>query len=157
MDYSNNVPYPELYYNLTPIIDDYINSHLDGFTNEYSNENFEKMVDDIYNELMDKYPEIEDDKDHSKVSQYGRPYYNRGRLFRDFISLILLRRLFGRRGRYGPGYGGRRRPGYGRPGYGGGYGPGYGGGYGPGYGGGYGPGYGGGYGPGKGNGPGFGY
>lgn len=72
--------------------------------------------------MINDYPEIEDDIREKRVMSRGvnmqRPYYGRRRLFRDFISLILLGNLFNRRRRrpypgYGnyPGY--RNYPGYG--------------------------------------------
>ena len=130
----NNVPYPELYERLSPMVDECINRHSDELpTYMYPSENkMNEMVNEVYEEMLEQYPEIGQDPGERKyrarnVGSQQRLFFGRGRLARDLIALILLGRLFGRRRYgYGPGYGYGYGPGY-EPGYG--YGPGYGPGY----------------------------
>ncbi|WP_130806371.1 hypothetical protein [Senegalia massiliensis] len=120
---NGTIPYPDIYRKLYPKVEDtimkyYPYSDMDEMPTE---EELEKMIDEIYDDMIKEYPEIEEDIRERRVMSRGvnmqRPYYGRRRIFRDFISLILLGSLFNRRRRpYYPRY--RDRDYYNYPGYG---------------------------------------
>lgn len=126
---NQNIPYPEIYKKVYPKAEDIIMKYYpyDSPMEEMPTaEEMEKMIDEIYEEVIEDYPEIEDDVRERRILSRGistqRPYYGRRRLFRNFIGLVLLGSLLNRR-RYYPGYGNYPYyPGYGNypyyPGYG---------------------------------------
>lgn len=112
--------YPDLYRRVYPKVNENIERHIreKGEDWEPSDRELEDMIEDIYEGIRKECPEIEEDLDEkryrmSDVDATQRPYYGRRRLTRDFISIVLLGSLLGRRRR-------RRRP---FPRYG--FGPGY--------------------------------
>ncbi|MBS4539110.1 hypothetical protein GOQ27_11595 [Clostridium sp. D2Q-11] len=130
---NQDILYPEIYRKIYPKVEDTIMRYYpyDSPMNEMpAEEEIDKMIDEIYEEVINDYPEIEEDIRERRVLSRGvtsqqRPYYGRRRLFRDLIGLTLLGSLFNRRRRrypYYPGYGDYPYyPGYGNypyyPGY----------------------------------------
>lgn len=124
---SNN-QYPELYYGVYPKVQDCINKYYPPYVPIYQmpdNEQMDTMVDEIYEECIEEYPEINQDPKERRlmargISSQQRPYYGRRRIFRDLLGIIVIGELLRRRRNpyygYGPGYG--YSPGYNyRPGY----------------------------------------
>ena len=138
---DNKIQYPELYQKAYPKVQKCILRYYPPYLPIYkypNNNQLQTMIDEVYDEMLEEYPEIgEDLKEKKNLSSRNasmqRPYYGRGNIFRSFIWLILLGELAKRRRPYRPGYG-PGVPGYqpGAPGYGPGYQPGVPG-YGPGY------------------------
>ncbi|SHH88231.1 hypothetical protein [Sporanaerobacter acetigenes] len=117
MDYSLNIPYPELYYRIYPKVISAISRSTDNLSvdGNVSEEQVDKMVDEVYEQMLAECPEIGEDpmerrQRSSRYKAMQRPYYGRGRLVRDIISIILISELLRRRYPYnyygyGPGYG----------------------------------------------------
>lgn len=141
-----NIQYPEIYYKVYPKVQKCILRYYPPYLPIYklpNEEQFTTMIDEIYDEMIEEYPEIAEamKERKSRNASMQSSYYGRGGLFKSLIWIILLRTLLGKKSPYyGPGCGPGHGPGYG-PGCGPGYGPRYGPGYGPGYDPGYGPGY----------------
>ncbi|MTI67272.1 MAG: hypothetical protein FH753_11840 [Firmicutes bacterium] len=120
---SNN-QYPELYYGVYPKVQDCINKYYPPYVPIYQmpdNEQMDTMVEEIYKECIEEYPEINQDSKERRIMARGispqqRPFYGRRRIFRDLLSIIIIGELLRRR-RY-PYYDYRYRRGYD-------YGPGY--------------------------------
>ncbi len=115
--------YPELYYKVYPMVQQCVIRYYPPYMPIYmmpDDDMMEVMVDEVYDEMCKECPEIDKDPIERKKSfakkrsTQQRPYYGRRRIFRDLISILILRELMRRRRypRYTPGYG----PGYG-PGY----------------------------------------
>ncbi|WP_353096475.1 hypothetical protein [Tissierella praeacuta] len=94
--------YPELYYRIYPKVIEAVNEHLDE---NYSMENIteeqmEKMVDDIYIKMAYECPEIHEDpyerRSRGRVRAEQRIFYGRSRLIRDLITILLISELFRR-------------------------------------------------------------
>lgn len=134
-DFYGSPQFPELYYRLYPMVEDNVNRYLkeNPAGPDLTDEQVQGIVDEIFERLVRECPEIAEDIDEKNnrhamdVEAQQRPFYGRRRLSRDLISIILLSRLFGRRGRRrypdydfrgGFGYPGYGYPGYGYPGYG---------------------------------------
>ncbi|WP_416198273.1 MAG: DUF4129 domain-containing protein [Sporanaerobacter sp.] len=123
MDYSFDISYPELYYRIYPKVMSTISKNVDNLSvaGNVSEDEVDKMVDEVYEQMLAECPEIGEDpmerrQRYSRYKAMQRPYYGRGRIVRDIISIILISELL------------RRRYPYNYYGYGSGYG------YGPGYG-----------------------
>ncbi len=119
---NSMVQYPELYYNLYPRVQRCMRRYYPPYLpiNQMPNEEqMASMVDEVYEETIKDYPEIDNDPKENRrgsrndVSYSQRPFYGRRRLFRDLIAIMLLRDLTRRYRRgYGPGYGPGYRPRY---------------------------------------------
>lgn len=123
---DQNIPYPEMYMKIYPIAQEVLSKYYPYEAEIYdmpSQTEIDKMIDEVYDKMINDYPEIENDTRERRaegrgISSQQRPYYGRRRLFRNLIGLILLGGLLNRRrcrGGYCPGY---NYPGYGYPGYG---------------------------------------
>ncbi len=112
--FNMNYDYPELYYRIYPKVIDAMSRHMDSKQfNDITEEDIDKMIDDVYERMVMECPEIEGDpmERRSRGSRYRitqRPFFGRRRLVRDIISIILLSELLRRTNPYGFGYG----PGY---------------------------------------------
>lgn len=116
-EYYNNVQYPELYNTIVPICDKCIERHFEGKPEgyEFNNKEISEMTNEIYSEVIKKYPEINkdpyDNRRQQKTQQRG---YGRRGILNSFIWFILLERLLRRRRRpfepYRRPYGPYRRP-----------------------------------------------
>lgn len=95
--------YPELYYRVYPKIISTINEYLDDeFSIEkITDEEMNKMVDDIYIKMVHECPEIHDDP-YERRSRSSRSrsvqgiFYSRGRIVRDLINIFLISELLRR-------------------------------------------------------------
>ncbi|MBE6081956.1 MULTISPECIES: hypothetical protein [Tissierellales] len=103
----DNLLYPELYYRIYPKVIDVINKNLSIISadTELTDEQLNNMVEEVYREMIQECPEMQEDPGERKIrsSRYRiqRPYYGRGRLARDIISIILISELLRRRYIYG--------------------------------------------------------
>ncbi|WDV46987.1 hypothetical protein PV797_04620 [Clostridiaceae bacterium M8S5] len=103
MDY--NMQYPEIYYRIHPNVVQCIMRYSSSYDmlNQMPEEDLvEVMIDEIYNEVIREYPEINKDlrEQRSVVrTKYAqnRPYYGRKKLLKDIISIILIGELLYRR------------------------------------------------------------
>lgn len=97
--------YPDLYYRIYPKILSELEIELDNlnYMDEISEEQMEKIVDNIYYDLLDNYPELSDDpyerKYRGKVRGGQRPFYGRNRIIRELITILLISELL-RRNQY---------------------------------------------------------
>ena len=100
--------YPEVFYKLQPYIM-MLCDQLDTFGDTVPNQSMiEQMTDNIYNDVMDMYPELNeyargfDDRAAETIARtpgfYGRRYRRRG-LFRDLIDILFLSEFHRRRRR----------------------------------------------------------
>lgn len=110
-----NFDYPELYYRIYPKVIDTVSRYLDNNpkVENIPKEDMEKMIDEVYKNLVAECPEIGEDpmERRARGPRYritNRPIYGRRRLARDIISIILLSELLRRINPYVYGYG----PGY---------------------------------------------
>ena len=115
MDYN----YPELYYRIYPKVIDTVSRYMDSnqHFHDITEEDMERMVDDVYEKMVVECPEIAEDpmERRSRGSRYRtaqRPFFGRRRLVRDIISIILLSELLRRTNPYGYGYGSEYSPWY---------------------------------------------
>lgn len=129
MDYNYiNIEYPELYYRIYPKAVEVVNKYANEISSEaeIAQDRVEKMIDEVYDEMIKELPEIDQDpmERRSRYRAAQRPFFGRRRLLRDIIAIILLSEILRRRNPYGygPGYGYSPMYGYGA-GYG--YGPWY--------------------------------
>lgn len=95
--------YPELYYRVYPKIISVVNEHLDENCSieQITDEQMEKMIDDIYIKMVRECPEINEDPYErryrpSKVRTGQRIFYGRSRIIRDLISIFLISELLRR-------------------------------------------------------------
>lgn len=95
--------YPELYYRVYPKIISVVNEHLDENCSmeQITDEQMEKMIDDIYIKMVRECPEIHEDTYErryrpSKVRGEQRIFYGRSRIIRDLISIFLISELLRR-------------------------------------------------------------
>lgn len=95
--------YPELYYRVYPKIISVVNEHLDENCSmeQITDEQMEKMIDDIYIKMVRECPEIHEDPYErryrpSKVRGEQRIFYGRSRIIRDLISIFLISELLRR-------------------------------------------------------------
>ncbi len=94
--------YPEIYYKVYPKIIQTINTHL-GSDYSYDNipkEKMDAMVDDVFGKMVKEYPEIYDDpgerRGRGRTRATQRPFFGRGRITRDLITIILINELLRR-------------------------------------------------------------
>ncbi len=95
--------YPELYYRIYPKVIAAVNEHLDEncAVEEITQEQMEKMVDDIYIKMARECPEIHEDP-YERRHRPGRVrgeqniFYGRGRIIRDLITILLISELLRR-------------------------------------------------------------
>lgn len=121
------VPYPELYYAIQSKVQETMTRYFGDYPTslDISKNEIDSLIDEVYNNMLNEYSEIEDDLDEIEKADHTeqqrlRPFYGRRRLLRDAVSIILIGDLLGRGFGY-PGYG---YSGYGYPGgYGYPYGP----------------------------------
>lgn len=107
----NNLVYPDLYYQVYTKVMDVISRHIESLSmkENISDEYLEKMIDEVYIDLVNQYPEIDEDPierrnrrgrfSKNRVAQ--RSYYGRKRLLRNLISIILISELLRRGSSYG--------------------------------------------------------
>jgi len=95
--------YPELYYRVYPKIISAVNEHLDNnySAEQITEEQMEKMIDDIYIKMVRECPEIHDDLYEKryrsgKIKSKQRIFYGRSRIIRDLISIFLISELLRR-------------------------------------------------------------
>ncbi len=95
--------YPELYYKVYPKIILAVNEHLDEncSLDQITDEQMEKMVDDIYIKMVRECPEIHEDpyerrNRSSRVRSEQIIFYGRGRIIRDLITIFLISELLRR-------------------------------------------------------------
>lgn len=95
--------YPELYYRVYPKIISVVNEHLDENCSmeKITEEQMEKMIDDIYIKMVRECPEIHEDPYErryrpGKVRAEQRVFYGRSRIMRDLISIFLISELLRR-------------------------------------------------------------
>jgi hypothetical protein len=95
--------YPELYYRVYPKVIDTVDKHLSSNTaiESITDEDIEKMIDEVYIKMVKEYPEIHEDPLErrgrgSRVKSAQRHFFGRGRLTRDLITIILISELLRR-------------------------------------------------------------
>ena len=104
--------YPELYYRIYPKAIDAVSGYLNKgeFTDNVTEEDMEKMVDEVYEKMVVECPEINEDpaerRGRGRYRTAQRPFFGRRRLVRDIISIIIISELLRRTNPYiyGPGY-----------------------------------------------------
>ncbi|WP_069649899.1 hypothetical protein [Caloranaerobacter ferrireducens] len=118
-NYSYMYEYPEIYHEVLPKVRECIYRHYPynygvypyPYQNPYSypypdEDEVRIMVDEVYEEMIKIYPEIDKDPLENGRASANRRHYGRRRLFKDLIFIILLNELLR----------GRRHPYYGYPG-----------------------------------------
>lgn len=111
----DDMDYFDIYGRISPSVERYLNRYIRyPWQGMPEREEIERMVDDIYGEVGERYPEM-----MSVQGKNARPSQAPGGLLRTMTGLVLLGGLYGRYPSYYPGYGGYGPP---MPGYG--YGPG---------------------------------
>ncbi len=106
MDYDFN--YPDLYYQVYSKVIEVINKNLHNGIDNLSQGFIEEMIDEVYIEVINLYPEVDEDpvERRSRGPRYSRAnkryYYGREKLIRDFISIILISELLRRTYPYTP-------------------------------------------------------
>lgn len=117
MDYNYiNIEYPELYYRIYPKAVEVVNKYANEIASEaeISQDRVEKMIDEVYDEMIKELPEVAQDpmERRSRYKAAQRPFFGRRRLLRDIIAIILISEILRRRNPYGygPQYG--YSPGY---------------------------------------------
>lgn len=94
--------YPELYYRVYPKVMAAVDAELNGRNpiNEISNEQMDKMVNDVYYDMVEEYPEIHEDpyerRYRGRVRGEQRIFFGRSRILRDFITVLLISELLRR-------------------------------------------------------------
>lgn len=93
--------YPELYYRIYPKIIATINEELDSnfSIEQISEEQMNKMVDDIYIKMVQECPEIHEDpyeRRSRRVRGEQNVFYGRSRIIRDLITIFLISELLRR-------------------------------------------------------------
>lgn len=91
--------YPELYYRIYPKVTDALDRHVGkGKCDNISDEQFDRIVDDVYRRMAKECPEINSDplerKGKAKYAQ--RPLFGRGRIIRDLITIFLISEILRR-------------------------------------------------------------
>lgn len=109
-----NLNYPELYYRIYPKVINIVNSYLKDKESieDIGKKDMEKMVDEVYQNIVMECPEIDEDpieRRGGRGSRYRimqRPFYGRRKLIQDIITIILLSELLRRTNpySYGTGY-----------------------------------------------------
>lgn len=94
--------YPEIYYRVYPKIIQTINTHL-GENCSYDNipkEKMDAMVDEVYGKMVRECPEINQDpsegRGRGRARAAQRPFFGRGRITRDLITIFLISELLRR-------------------------------------------------------------
>lgn len=106
MNYDFN--YPDLYYQVYSKVMEVLSKNIHSEINSLSQDLVEKMIDEVYIDIVDLYPEIDEDpvERRSRFPKYSRInkryYYGRKKLLRDFISIILISELLRRIHPYTP-------------------------------------------------------
>lgn len=93
--------YPELYYRIYPKAIDCIDKYLKNNPNliDITDEMVEEMVDEVYDKLVYEFPELDEDPMERRRGRYKslqRPLYDRRRLARDIIAIIIISELIRR-------------------------------------------------------------
>ncbi|RKD31239.1 hypothetical protein [Thermohalobacter berrensis] len=107
--------YPQLYYDVYPRVRSCVDRHnYPGNPDMYpypNREQLDTMVNEVYDEMIEEYPEIDNDPgERRRPRSQQRPFFGRRRIFRDLIGVLLIQELLRRR-RYPYGYY-RGYPGY---------------------------------------------
>ncbi|QIB27249.1 hypothetical protein [Caloranaerobacter azorensis] len=114
-NYSYMYEYPEIYHEVLPKVRECIYRHYPYSYRVYpypypypylDEDEVRIMVDEVYEEMIKIYPEIDKDPLENGRTSASRRRYGRRRLFKDLIFIILLNELLR----------GRRHPYYGYPG-----------------------------------------
>jgi hypothetical protein len=105
---DGDLDYYELYRRMSPAVDRYLDRYPLYPWQGLDRPAIDRMVDDLYNEVANDFPELKSIKKKGAHSaQYGRG------LAKTLLGLVLLGSLFRRYPYYGPGYGPWYGPGYG--------------------------------------------
>lgn len=95
--------YPELYYTTYPKVISEVNLYLEGKSEieEITPEDIDGMLDNIYVQLANEYPEIHQDIQERKIrsrryTSQSRAFYGRSKIIRDLISILLISELLRR-------------------------------------------------------------
>ncbi|NLK44124.1 MAG: hypothetical protein GX300_07015 [Tissierellia bacterium] len=97
-----NFDYPELYYRIYPKVIGEIDNNLDENCSmeNITKEQMEKMVDNIYMEMVKECPEIHEDpyerRYRGRVRGEQRIFYGRSRIVRDLITILFISELLRR-------------------------------------------------------------